>query len=124
MERRGACKAARADGRPCGSVVVLTSGYCPMHDPDRQAQMAAARVKGGEGRATTARVDRLVPATLRPVVGKLLDALDGVEDGSLSPRQGAAMAAIASALVRIYDVGVLTDRVVELEKVAAERRGA
>jgi hypothetical protein len=69
-------------------------------------------------------MDRLVPATLRPVVTKLLDALDGVEDGSLSPRQGAAMAALASALVRIYETSVLTERVAELEEAAGRRVGA
>jgi hypothetical protein len=120
------CRGTRQDGTPCQAPphAIGASGYCWAHDPTRGEERHAARVKGGQNKATAARVDRLVPATLRPVVTKLLDALDGVETGTLSPRQGAAMAAIASAIVRVYDVGVLSERVAELEALAGQRERA
>ncbi len=119
MERDAACRATRKDGRPCASAIVLESGYCPMHDPARQRAVAAGRVRGGQNKATGARLDRLVPSSLRPVIAGLLDALDEVHRGDLDPKRATAMAALAGAIVRAYSVGVLEDRVAALEAEAA-----
>ncbi len=132
MVRDGACRATRRDGQRCRSTVVLPSGYCPMHDPERQAEIADARAKGGKGKAAARRLDRLVPATLRPVLGTLLEALDEVrgEDGrppALSPQQAQAMASLARAAVAVYQVAEIEPRLAALEQAqdgADGRRGA
>jgi len=89
--------------------------WCYAHDPTRSAERDRARRKGGTNSATRARLDRLVPATLRPMIGSLLDALDEVHAGTLDPKQATAMAALAGAITKAYALGVLEERVQALE---------
>lgn len=86
-----------------------------MHDPARQAEVAAARVRGGRHKATVARVEKLVPAVLRPVPNSLLAALPEVRDGTLTTQQAGALASLAAAIVKVYAVGTLEERVAALE---------
>ena len=130
MVRDSACRARRKDGRPCRSAVVLPSGYCPMHDPGQREAMAAARARGGRGKTTTARLDRLVLATLKPVLARLIDALeevhgDGDKAPTLSPQQASAMASLAGAIVKLYQTGVMEERLQALEEAhqAQDTRG-
>lgn len=113
------CAGTRKDGSPCTARVMGAGDFCFAHDADRAAQRAEARRKGGQGRATRARLDRLVPATLRPMIGDLLAALAEVHAGDLDPKRASAMAALAGAITRAYGVGVLEERVQALE--AGER---
>lgn len=95
-------------GRGCGATRTTPPG-----------PPSATRHAGRVGRtAPRARLDRLLPATLRPMIGNLLDALDEVHAGTLDPRQASAMASLAGAIVRAYSVGVLEDRVAALEGTA------
>ena len=109
------CAGTRKDGTPCTARVMGRGEYCFAHDPAQAARRDQARRRGGRGRATRARLDRLVPATLRPMIGDLLDALGEVHAGDLDPKQATAMAALAGAIVRAYGVGVLEERVQALE---------
>ncbi len=115
------CAGTRKDGTPCGAAVMGPGTLCYAHDPTRRAERDQARRKGGTNSATRNRLDRLVPATLRPMIGSLLDALDEVHAGTLDPRQASAMAALAGAIVRSYSVGILEERVQTLE---TQREGA
>jgi len=126
MARDGACRAVKRDGQPCRSIVVLLSGFCPRHDPARRDEAHAASVAGGRGRSRIARVEKLVPSVLRPVMNTLLDALGEVHRGELDPRTATAMAALSSALVRVFSSGALEERLSELETRLATltRRGA
>ena len=125
MVRDASCQATKRDGRRCAATVVLSSGYCPMHDPERGAEIAAARARGGRNKAGAARAAKMVPATLRPVLATLLAALDEVrgEEGepAITPAQANAMASLAGAIVRVYQAGVLEERVAALEAGQAER---
>jgi len=96
---------------------VLALGLCFIHDPDRAADRAAASARGGRGKARLARVERLVPGTLRPVLTLLLDVLADARDGTIAPAQAHAIAAIA---------GALEERLAELEEQISTltRRGA
>jgi hypothetical protein len=124
MQNRG-CLAARRDGTPCRAPAsaIGPDGFCWAHSPATLAERRAARSKGGRQRATAARLDRLVPATLRPMISTLLGALDEVHAGSLDPRAASAMAALAGAIARAYGVGVLEERVAELERATAREAG-
>lgn len=115
------CTGQRKDGTPCAAAVMGAGTLCYAHDPARATERDQARRKGGANSATRARLDRLVPATLRPMIGSLLDALDEVHAGTLDPRQASAMAALAGAIVRSYSVGILEERVQTLE---TQREGA
>jgi hypothetical protein len=89
---------------------------CYAHDPTRSIERDQARRRGGTNSATRARLDRLLPATLRPMIGSLLDALDEVHAGTLDPRQASAMASLAGAITKAYGVGVLEERLTALEE--------
>ena len=95
MARSTACQATKQNGQPCGSVVVLASGYCFLHDPDRKEDARRISVKGGQGKRRIARVERLVPTTLRPVLASLLEALDETRRGEMDPKIAGALAALA-----------------------------
>ena len=117
------CRGTRRDGSPCRAPAsaVGASGYCWAHDPANAMARREAQAKGGRHKATTARLRRLVPATLKPVLATLLDALDDVrgEDGqppALSPQQAQAMAALARACVAVYQVAELEPRLAALEQ--------
>lgn len=112
------CAGTRNDGTGCTANVMGNGDFCFAHDPTKAAQRQAARVKGGANSATRARLDRLVPATLRPMIGDLLTALEEVHAGTLDPRRASAMAALAGAITKAYGVGVLEDRVAALEGTA------
>ena len=111
------CRGVRRDGAPCQAPphAVNAAGWCWAHSPENAEARRAARAKGGQNKATAKRVDRLVPATLRPVVATLLDALAEVHDGTLTPGQASAMASLAGAVVKVYQAGVLEERVEVLE---------
>src|SRR5215210_6841530 len=100
------CEATRRDGQPCQTPVVADSCFCFAHDPDLATKRTEARRQGGRNKARVARVQRLVPASLKPTIGTLFTALEEVHAGDLEPKQGQAMAALAGAIARLYSVGV------------------
>lgn len=117
------CRATRKDGQPC-TAPALASGYCYAHDDARAHEREEARRKGGRNKAHGARVDRLVPASLRPVLSALLAALSEVHDGALAPQAASAMASLAGAIVKTYSTGVMEERLGALEAAQAATDGA
>ncbi len=109
------CKASRADGQPCQGKAGET-GYCFAHDPALRAKRKAAYATGGRNKATTARVIKLLPSTLKPVLEQLFLALEEVHAGELDPRQAGAMASLASAIGRLYETAQLEERLQKLEE--------
>ena len=117
------CQGRTKAGPPCRAPAstVRPSGFCPAHDPGNVTAFRDQAARGGRGKATARRVDKLVPATLRPTLDTLLGAVDEVRDGTLTPGQASAMAALAGAAVRVYMVAELEQRVGALE--AREQTG-
>lgn len=113
------CAAARRDGRPCTAPVLTGSSYCFAHAPDRAAERAAARRKGGQHSAAAVRLRALVPPRLVSVYDQLEAALGEVHAGTLEPRQAQAMASLARAMVAVLTAGELEERVRRLEADAA-----
>jgi hypothetical protein len=83
--------------------------------------MYDARQAGGHAKANTARMQRLMPATLRPVLQTLLAVLDEVHSGNLEPSRANAVAALGSAIVRVYQVGQLEERLAALEQTVGRK---
>jgi hypothetical protein len=115
------CGATRKDGSPCRARP-LDGGYCLAHSPAHVTQLIDARRKGGQNRSRANRLKRLAPPALLCVYERLEQALIEVHEGQLDPRQAAAMASLASAIVRVPTAGELEQRVRDLE--ARERRAA
>jgi hypothetical protein len=123
--RDGTCHGRRKDGSTCQSRIVLASGLCALHDPDRQAQVQAARTRGGQNKARTRRAEKLVPSTLRPVLVQLLEALNETRRGEMDPKIAGALAALAGAIVRVYSSATVEQQIADLQdQVDRLRRGA
>jgi hypothetical protein len=82
-----------------------------------QEKRRAAYAQGGRNRRTSHRLDRLTPSTLRPVLTRLLATLEALEAGTIEPKVGSSMAAVAGAIVRCYEIAGL-----EAELLAAQQR--
>ncbi len=109
------CQATTKGGARCKGVA-RPSGFCFAHDPGLQDARRAGQARGGENKRTEARLTRLVPATLKPVLQKLMAGVDEVYDGTLEPRQASAMASLAGAIARLYEVASLEERLEALER--------
>lgn len=113
------CSATRRDGQPC-KAPALKDGKCFAHAPGLRQKREAARQAGGRNRATAARLEArsatLVPAVMRPVLHRLLQAMIEVGNGTMEPRRATALASVASAIVRVYEVGQIEERLSALEE--------
>jgi hypothetical protein len=112
---RARCKGVKKDGSPCGAPAIDENGFCFAHAPGLAEERAEARAKGGRNKSNVARLRAATPVRFAAVYDRLEDALSGVEDGSLTPGQASAMAALARAMATIMQVGELEMRVKELE---------
>jgi hypothetical protein len=115
MDKHPICRATRKDGAPCTARALPELAYCFAHDPGRQDSLKASREKGGRGKATAARAGKLVPAVLRPVLDTLLAAVGEVKAGTLTTQQAGALSSLAGAIVKVYQVGTLEERLTALE---------
>ena len=109
------CQATKRDGSPCTVQVVGDARQCWAHDPALATKRAETRHRGGQNKSRAVRIQRLVPASLKPTIAALFTALEEVHAGTLDPKQAQAMAALAGALARLYSVGIIEERVAALE---------
>ncbi len=114
---RRTCRAARKDGQPCTAPVFDPDATrCFAHDPERQAERAEARRRGGQRKSSLCRMRRLMPEHLRPVFDKLAAALDDVLIGDLDTRRATAAANVARAMVAVLQAGELEERLRRVEE--------
>jgi hypothetical protein len=116
------CEATRKDGQPCTTPIVADSRFCFAHSPELAAKRAEANRRGGRNKSRANRLQRLVPASLKPTIAALFTALEEVHAGDLDPKQARAMAALAGAIARLYSVGVLEERIAALEAMEGQCR--
>jgi hypothetical protein len=64
-----------------------------------------------------------MPEGLTAVFGRLELALQRLEQGELEPRVASAMAALAGAMVRVWQIGLLEGRLEAMERLLDERLG-
>lgn len=110
------CAATRADGSPCRAQSLPDHTLCWAHSPEHQAKADEARRRGGVGRSNASRAAKYLPRELRGLASKLIDAIDEVHTGKLDHKRLTAMAAGASAVVKLYEVGELTIEVQEMRE--------
>lgn len=115
--RAGVCAARRRDGQSCRAKAGA-SGYCFGHDPELQSRHEAGRSAGGKGRATAARLSKLLAGDgdMGDVLRLLKASLAETYSGELDPKAAGALASLANALVRLYETGELALRLKALEE--------
>ena len=110
------CNARRKDGRPCTGRALPDRPTCFAHDPDLADRRRAANSEGGRNKATSKRLGKRMPATLRPVLDTLYGALAGLEDGTTDPKTATAMASVSGAIMRLYEGSEMESRLAVLEQ--------
>ncbi len=104
------CMGTSKTGARCTGPATST-GYCIAHDPRRHEW----NIIGGQHSRKGERLAKLLPSSMRPIIDLLNKAAQEVYDGRLDPRQATALASLASALVRVYTVGEMEDRMRQVE---------
>ena len=111
------CKAAKVNGEPCPNPAGA-DGYCFAHSPNRGAERAEARRRGGRNRHTPHSSAAQPPAAVR-TVGDVLQVLDYALGEALahdnSIARGRLLVAIAAAYVEVFKVGEIEQRLAALE---------
>jgi DNA-binding transcriptional ArsR family regulator len=115
---RQRCHATRKDGQPCRAWAQV-DGLCIGHSP----KAIEARRRGGANSSKKARADKLLPARLRPILQLLEEALVRVYKGELDTRLGGSLSSLAGAIVRLYETGLLEERVTNLESKVVSKSG-
>ena len=113
------CSASKVSGNPCTAIVVTGRQYCVGHLPES----SDGRAKGGEQSSALARLQKYIPKDLKELKTDLFKALDDVHKERISPQQGAAMATIANAIIRVYETAELNAELQEAKEMIAEKIG-
>jgi hypothetical protein len=114
------CTGTRRNGRPC-KAPARANGLCWFHDPAVAAERDAARVAGGHAKSNAARVQAYMPDSLKPVLAKLIAALDETHEGALAPSQAQALASLAGAIGKLYEVAQLEAKIEQIEAKAQQQ---
>ncbi|MCI0438791.1 MAG: DUF5763 domain-containing protein [Chloroflexi bacterium] len=115
VETARVCPAIKKNGERC-TAQPGADGYCIGHSP----AATEARRRGGAGSSRAARAVKLLPVRLRPIADILENALIEVHEHRLDPREGQAMASLATALSRVVSVGEMEERIRTLESRARQ----
>ena len=112
------CKGVKKDGAPCrGNGLEQLDGYCLAHGPTELTR--GWRVRGGENSSTAARADKRLPERYRDVINTVVQGIDDVKEGIMTP---AALTAIARATKALLDLNRVADA--EMELIRAEENEA
>jgi hypothetical protein len=130
------CPSRRRDGAAC-QATPTKSGYCLSHDPSLEEKRRQARVRGGKGKARTARARKLLMAEFESWDALLDRAAAQVYQGVLAPNVATAIASLAGAKVKLFETSIrlwestetrekldaLTGKVEQLQSGAGSRNG-
>jgi hypothetical protein len=109
------CESLTKMGQQCRALATNGSNYCFTHNPDLANKRNAAHKKGGTNSSKAKRLEKLVPPRLLPVLGLLQRSLLETYNGQLKPNQATAIAALARALVSVFESGEMEERLRTLE---------
>jgi hypothetical protein len=115
------CKASSADGSPCRAAPLPGGEWCYFHDPQRAAQRAEGRRRGGANRARGAAVlpadtPDLPVATVGDVAVAVAATIRQVRRAQLDPQIGNCLGYLLSVQRRALESGELERRLAALEQ--------
>lgn len=115
------CTERNAHGAPCG-MPAGKNGRCFAHDPERAAERAAARTRGGRNRRTgraAGTADGHAAVSLRSVDDVLRALEDAVADTQAlenSAARSRALGGLLGVALQVLKVGEIDERVAALEE--------
>jgi len=74
------------------------------------------RKRGGKQKANMARVYSNAPDDLKDIWKRAREALVATHEGTLPPKVGASMASQISALVKLYELGLLHQQLADMDE--------
>lgn len=110
------CERETKAGNRCRGRALPGCDYCAMHSP----QSVEGRKLGGERHSTIERAAKRLPPDMRQLVDMLAQGVEDVRDGALKPAQLTAMAAGASAAVKVLELALLSAEIETLRGQVAE----
>ena len=113
------CNKTKTNGNSCTATAVAGQLQCIGHLPNAEV----ARAKGGEQSSALVRLQKYIPQELNELKTDLYQALDDVHKQRISPQQGAAMATIANAIIKVYETAELNAELQEAKEMIAEKIG-
>jgi hypothetical protein len=117
------CRATRRDGQRCTGRALPNELVCFAHSPSVE-EIRRRGAQGGTNRRTAIRAARLGPGALAGVQQALFETLEGLQKGSVEPKQGTAIAVVAATLIKCREACVLELRLAEtLRRLDAIERG-
>lgn len=110
------CHALNAQSEPCQAEPLKDSDYCVWHDPNLAERRREWSLRGGKGKANTARAKkRLKRLDLDDIDGALCRALLDVLDGTLEPGVATAAASVARTIHAVRSATEHEQRIRALE---------
>ena len=58
----------------------------------------------------------MMPEELRPLANELLETMEDLLQGRITPSQGSSFASLVNSLVKVIEIGVLETRISEMER--------
>lgn len=110
------CAASTTDGTPCRARPLHGRDRCWHHADDLADQRAEARARGGRNSSTVARRLAAMPDPLRDLLDGLVEVFAATRAGEVDPARAQALASVARAIVRAWDVAEIDDRLDEIER--------
>jgi hypothetical protein len=110
------CETITKSGQQCRGRALPGETYCAVHSP----QANVGRSLGRQHRSTIVRAAKRLPPDMRQLVDMLAEGVEDVRDGKLKPAQLSAMAAGASAAVKVLELALLTAELEVLRGQVAE----
>ena len=115
------CLGTNRDGNPCSAAPDPGTTWCRWHAPDREAERAEWRRKGGANRSNRARARKQLAGqvmSMSDMDAFLCASMVKVAAGRMEPGVGSAVATLARTVVAIRTAGEIERRLEHLEQVA------
>tara|TARA_Y100000593_G_C4231102_1_gene297043 strand:+ start:358 stop:729 length:372 start_codon:yes stop_codon:yes gene_type:complete len=106
------CVGTRKDGTKCTAHPIKNSRYCIGH----HEKAPEWRSKGGIASSDANRARAMMPEELRPLANELLETMEDLLQGRITPSQGSSFASLVNSLVKVIEIGVLETRISEMER--------
>lgn len=118
--KMNSCEAVRKDGQTCGAPAQAGKRFCFFHDPEKAAEVKAAKSAGGKTQALKvlkpAEVDILHSPTIPDIVDLLCQTVADVRAGRIDPKVANAVGYLSNVMLKAMEAEALGDRLAALEE--------